>query len=84
MSSPGIPAQLVCVTGIPDLDRYDLFQMFNSERDTEAHLGLNLWAKTSSNREEIVREINMAMEGKLPPPGYIDIVFNSDIARGIR
>lgn len=91
VGKPAVPPPAILVQVIenyvrthPDLDGYNLFQMFNTERDTESHLGLNLRAKSSSKREDIVREITLAMEGKIPPPGYIDIVFNSDIAKGIR
>jgi len=67
-----------------DLSGYDLFQMFNEERDVEAHLGLNIYSKSGKYDEEISNEIQLAIHGKLPPPGYIDILFNSEISEGIQ
>ena len=61
----------------PDIRDYKIFQMFNADRDIEPHLALKLSLEgKSSNHQEIVHEITLAIEGKVPSPGYIDIMFN--------
>ena len=91
VGKPAIPPPAALVAAIegyvrshPDVEGCELFQMFNAERDTEPHLGLNLRATSASTPEDIVAEINLVMQGKIPPPGYVDILVNSTIATNIK
>jgi hypothetical protein len=66
------------------LNGYDLFQMFNAERDIEPHLALNLYSKQGENEPEIAREMILAIQERIPAMKYIDILFNSSISSGVR
>lgn len=49
---------------------------FNPERDREPHLTISVDLKDDqADREEIARALADAVEGTVPPPGYVDIVF---------
>jgi hypothetical protein len=55
---------------------YRLERTFNPERDLEPHLTLTLKTRrTDLDHDTISRRIAQAIEDELPPPGYIDIVF---------
>lgn len=57
---------------------YRLIETFNAERDTEPHLTLELrLAEQGCDRAALEREIGAAIEGKVPPPGYLDIILQS-------
>jgi hypothetical protein len=60
----------------PSPPRYGLHRTFSPERDLEPHFTLNLIAEDGTVDEGLARELALALEGKLPPPGYIDIVWN--------
>jgi hypothetical protein len=50
---------------------------FNPERDREPHLTISVTlANAESDREEVARTLAEAVEGTVPSPGYIDIVFS--------
>lgn len=66
-----------------DLTGYDLFQIFNADRDTETHLALNLFSKSGVPEPEAAREVHMAIYEKIPAPGYVDIFFNSKLSAGM-
>ncbi|HVW30178.1 MAG TPA: SseB family protein [Polyangiaceae bacterium] len=56
---------------------YALKRTFNPERDLEPHLTLNvIGADASVDRAALARELASALDGLLPPPGYIDILFD--------
>jgi hypothetical protein len=56
---------------------YDLVQVFNPERDLAPHLLLNLRTKgRGADPEALVRDVQEAVREKVPPPGYLDIVFD--------
>lgn len=75
------PAELVaalddCVRAIPELAGYALSRTFNPERDVEPHLTLSLRTKSaSSDLGSIAKAVVARIEGQLPPPGYIDVLF---------
>lgn len=49
---------------------------FNPERDREPHLTLQVRLRDEqADREHIARTLADAVEGTVPPPGYLDIVF---------
>ena len=66
----------------PQINGYKLVQIFNPERDVEPHLVLNILTMIGeAEHQEISREISLAITGKIPPPGYIDIVFNTKLGQ---
>lgn len=66
-----------CVAELPTLAAYTLSRTFNAERDLEPHLTLAL--RTTGQEEDlsaIARHVIEQIEDKLPPPGYIDVMFD--------
>lgn len=61
--------------------RYGLHRTFSPERDLEPHLTLNL-VTAGAPDPGLALELGAALEGKLPPPGYIDIVWNDPVLGG--
>jgi hypothetical protein len=61
---------------LPDAPSYELHRTFSPERDLEPHFTLNLVHSATEPNAALVQEIGAALEGKVPPPGYIDIVWN--------
>jgi hypothetical protein len=60
----------------PALDGYRISRTFNPERDLEPHF--TLWLRhrpTLSDRRSLTERVVVALSDKLPPPGYIDILF---------
>lgn len=56
---------------------YSLHRTFNKERDLEPHLTLNVLVTDDDlDRGALAQAIARSIEGHLPPPGYIDILFN--------
>jgi len=66
-----------CLAELPRVQGYALLRTFNAERDLEPHPTLKL-ATTAPESElpEIARQMIDAIGKHLPPPGYIDIVFD--------
>jgi len=57
--------------------RHVLSRTFNPERDLEPHLTLTISGRDfGEDRSEIAGRLAAALEGLLPPPGYIDILFD--------
>jgi hypothetical protein len=52
-----------------------LARTFNPDRDREPHPTLTLRVTANADRAELTRAVVALCEGKLPPPGYIDILF---------
>ena len=52
-----------------------LDRTFNPDRDLEPHLTLTLRVAQGANRSELFSAVTQALEGKLPPPGYLDVLF---------
>lgn len=57
---------------------YRIHRTFNPERDVEPHLTLNVLTegKPDVDRVGLAARLGAALEGKLPPPGYVDILFD--------
>ena len=76
------PAELVeaierCVREIDGVRGYKLERTFNAERDLEPHLTLTLGTDPGDlDYAWISRRVVEEIEDKLPPPGYIDILFD--------
>jgi hypothetical protein len=59
----------------PQIQGYTLQRTFNRERDLEPHLTLTLRTPPGVDRQQLAAEVMQAIEDKLPPPGYIDVLF---------
>ena len=61
---------------MPEVSGYALRRTFNPDRDLEPHLTLTLVLRSdSADRGAVARRIVAAIEHELPPPGYIDVLF---------
>jgi len=61
---------------------YSLYRTFNAERDIEPHLTLNVLVEDDDlDRTALAQALARSVEGELPPPGYIDILFNDPLLR---
>ncbi len=78
--SPELIAAIeACLAHLPHVDGYALEQTFNKERDLEPHPTLTLRVKDpeaidANKLNELLAE---KLEGKLPDPGYIDVLFDT-------
>lgn len=66
------------VGAMPAKPSYSLHRTFNPERDLEPHFTLNVLLGDASDvdRSELGGRLAEALDGRLPPPHYIDIVFD--------
>lgn len=74
------PAELVRALEIwiaahPEVLEQKLERTFNSDRDLEPHLTLTLRVAGDVDRNAVFRSVTSALDGKLPPPGYLDVLF---------
>ncbi len=85
LDGPPPPSVLDAVEGVlrrrANPPKYGLHRTFSPERDLEPHLTLNLVTDGDPD-PELAAELGAALEGKLPPPGYIDIVWNDPVLGG--
>jgi hypothetical protein len=65
-----------CLAETPEVTEHRLARTFNPERDLEPHLTLRLTAPESADRRAIAQRVIGAVGELVPPPGYIDIVFD--------
>lgn len=64
---------------LPEIGGYTLERTFNPERDLEPHLTLRLRSRRAAEDQSAVGSaIVEAISDKLPAPGYIDILFESE------
>jgi hypothetical protein len=56
---------------------YRLDRTFNPDRDLEPHLTLTLQVTAEADRRELFQGVTSAISGELPPPGYVDVLFES-------
>ena len=68
-------AKMLDSAELPDIESYSLQRTFNAERDLEPHLTLTLRTRQAVEREALAGRIVAAIQDKLPPPGYIDVLF---------
>ena len=72
-----IAAIEACLTELPQVAGYALLRTFNAERDLEPHPTLKLATRVDeSELQAIAGKMIEAIGKHLPPPGYIDIVFD--------
>ena len=66
-----------CIEQIPSVEDHRIEQSFNRERDLEPHLTLTLscQAPETVDRQKLNNLLKTHLDGKLPPPGYIDVLF---------
>jgi hypothetical protein len=78
-SSELITAIEACVNALNGVDGYALSQTFNPERDLEPHLTLTLKVSNPEglDADELNGLLASELEGKLPDPGYVDVLFDT-------
>lgn len=65
-----------CVRELPELTGYELLRTFNPERDLEPHPTVKLKTVAGPvDHQHLAKHVFNAVGPLLPPPGYIDIVF---------
>ena len=77
-AAPALTAAIeACLATLPQVEGYALLRTFNAERDLEPHPTLKLaTAAPESELSGIANRMIEAIGKHLPPPGYIDIVFD--------
>jgi hypothetical protein len=65
-----------CLAEAPEVTGHRLARTFNPERDLEPHLTLRLTATDGADRRALAERVIGAVGELVPPPGYIDIVFD--------
>lgn len=68
-----------CLDGLAGILGFELRHTFNSERDLEPHptLVLRISNEFDIDLEALNRRLSQHVEGKLPEPGYIDVMFEN-------
>jgi hypothetical protein len=67
-----------CLTELEQLDGYELLRTFNPERDLEPHPTIKLRTKPGDvDHGRLAKHVFAAVSPHLPPPGYVDIVFEN-------
>lgn len=80
-ASPELLAAVeACMKHFPAVTGFELRHTFNPERDLEPHptLVLKVTDEADVNLEELNDRLGDHVEGKLPEPGYIDVLFESN------
>ncbi len=69
-----------CLSHFPDVTDFELRNTFNPERDLEPHptLVLKVTDEAAVNLEALNERLGTHVEGKLPDPGYIDVLFETN------
>lgn len=67
----------LCVSQLPGVQSHRVEQSFNRERDLEPHLTLTLCCQDPDSVDSKALNLLLSehLENKLPPPGYIDVLF---------
>jgi SseB protein N-terminal domain len=75
--SPELVAALErCLVELPELSGYELSRTFNPERDLEPHPTVKLRTVSGQvDHQHLAKHVFNAVGPFLPPPGYVDIVF---------
>jgi len=64
------------IRAIDEVTSHRLVRTFNVERDLEPHLTLRLAVREGTDRRAIAERVIAAIGDHLPPPGYLDVVFD--------
>lgn len=66
-----------CLRELGSIERYEVLSTFNADRDIEPHMTLSLRPKSRSiDFERVTEQLIEAIKDLVPPPGYVDIVFD--------
>jgi hypothetical protein len=65
-----------CLADLPEISGHRLTRTFNRERDLEPHLTLRLSTPPATDRRALAERVIGAVGELVPPPGYIDILFD--------
>lgn len=65
-----------CLAELPEITGHRLARTFNRERDLEPHLTLRLVTGPAADRRALAERVIGAVGELVPPPGYIDILFD--------
>lgn len=70
----------LCVKDLKGINGFELRHTFNAERDLEPHptLVLKVTSEFDVDLEALNRRLSEHVEGKLPEPGYIDVMFETE------
>ncbi len=71
-----VAALEACLAGLKDVAGHKLERTFNPERDLEPHLTLTLRAPETADHRAIAERVFEAVAERVPPPGYLDVVFD--------
>jgi hypothetical protein len=72
-----VQALEACLAEIDGVQGYELSRTFNAERDVEPHPTLRVKiARQEDELSEVAEQIIEAVKDVLPPPGYIDVLFD--------
>lgn len=71
-----LSALQACLAALPAVTAHRLERTFNPERDLEPHLTLRLTTDGSKDRRSIAHTVIQAVGELVPPPGYIDVLFD--------
>jgi hypothetical protein len=61
---------------LPEVTSHRLVRTFNPERDLEPHLTLELAVTAEADRRALAERVIGAVGDRIPPPGYLDVVFD--------
>jgi hypothetical protein len=64
------------IADMEDVTDHRLVRTFNVERDLEPHLTLRLAVREGTDRRAVADRVISAIGNHLPPPGYLDVVFD--------
>jgi hypothetical protein len=73
---PFVEALERVIAELAEVSFYRLERTFNPDRDLEPHLTLRLTTPSAAPRRALAERVIGAVGELLPPPGYIDIVFD--------
>ena len=71
-----VTALEACLAELPAVTGHRVRRTFNPERDLEPHLTLELSAAADADRRALAERVILAVGELVPPPGYIDILFD--------
>jgi hypothetical protein len=73
---PFVRALEACLGSLGEISAHRLERTFNPERDLEPHLTLHLTASGNADHRALAEQVIRAVGELVPPPGYIDILFD--------
>ena len=60
-----------------EVQGYRVDRTFNPDRDLEPHLTLTVLVTDDADRRALFQSVTEVIEGKVPPPGYLDVLFET-------